>query len=345
MRRIVYGSLLALCALMAIGFHVSAPFAALVGNSVSLPMSRILSTLSSATIVPIGEALTLMLALWLLIELVRAMIRCFREKRIRFLSRLGEHVLLAGSVILLSYVLLWVPLYQVPMLTEQLNITSDSKYALSELMQLCHDLTDDANRLKAKQSDNQPSTAQISQQVQDALSQLDGVSLSPQSVKIARYPELFKAIGAAGVYFPWTGETIISDQEPSLSLPFLIAHESAHQAGFAREDEANYIAYLACKNGDAQMQYSGAMYALYYAMEALHDADTISWTEARMNMSKAVQRDYYRMNGLRNAEEPRFVKLKQSATEAYLRIIRQQNPRSYGDMVDLMLAARRTINP
>jgi len=55
-------------------------------------------------------------------------------------------------------------------------------------------------------------------------------------------------LGIGGVYFPFTGEANVNISMPHTSIPFTACHEMAHQIGFAREDEANFIAYIACKN-------------------------------------------------------------------------------------------------
>ena len=50
-----------------------------------------------------------------------------------------------------------------------------------------------------------------------------------------------------GMFFPFTMESNINVDNPFFVVPWTMAHELAHQCGFMREDEANFIAYLACK--------------------------------------------------------------------------------------------------
>lgn len=60
-----------------------------------------------------------------------------------------------------------------------------------------------------------------------------------------------------GVYNPFTGEPNYNREVPAVEQPFVMAHEMAHQRGFAREDEANFIAFLICINSDnAYVRYS-----------------------------------------------------------------------------------------
>jgi len=66
--------------------------------------------------------------------------------------------------------------------------------------------------------------------------------------------------------FPFTGEANVNISMPHTSIPFTACHEMAHQIGFAREDEANFIAYIACKNHPSpDFQYSGILSALINA--------------------------------------------------------------------------------
>lgn len=328
---------------MLIMFRLSFGYANFVADAVSRPAAKLLSNLTTRVSFPLAEALALLFALWAAFGLIKSAAQSLTQKSVKPVSGFAQSLALTVSLVMLSYALLWSPIYHLEPLAEQLHYESDAQYTLSELVGLCRDLSAQANQLRERAAAAMPpyGEPELIERAQLALSQVEALSLSPKPVKLARYPEFFKRLGMAGVYAPWTGEAIISGSEPALSLPFLVAHESSHQLGFAREDEANYVAYLACAEGDEYFQYSGAMYALYYAMESLHDADTIAWTEARMGMSKAVQSDYYRMNGLRNAKEPGFVRFKGTVTTAFMRVSRQQGARSYGDMVDLLLAERR----
>lgn len=74
---------------------------------------------------------------------------------------------------------------------------------------------------------------------------------------------LMSRLGIAGRYFPFTGEPEYNAAQPTFDLPHAIAHEMAHQRGFAREDEANFIAFLVCVNSSHPfVRYSGYLNAL-----------------------------------------------------------------------------------
>ena len=65
------------------------------------------------------------------------------------------------------------------------------------------------------------------------------------------------------VYIPYTGEATYNDKLLDCDLPFAIAHSKAHQRGYAREDEANFIAFVICiKSNEPYVRYSGYLHAL-----------------------------------------------------------------------------------
>lgn len=66
-----------------------------------------------------------------------------------------------------------------------------------------------------------------------------------------------------GVYIPYTGEATYNDKIMDCDLPFTIAHVKAHQRGYAREDEANFIAFVVCiKSPEPYIRYSGFLHGL-----------------------------------------------------------------------------------
>ena len=54
-----------------------------------------------------------------------------------------------------------------------------------------------------------------------------------------------------------------------------MAHEMAHQRGIAREDEANFVAFLVCMESDDEyIRYSALTNMLQYMGNALYSADS-----------------------------------------------------------------------
>ncbi len=77
----------------------------------------------------------------------------------------------------------------------------------------------------------------------------------------------------SGMYMPFTGEANVNTNYPDYVVAFTIAHEKAHQRGVASEDEANFMAFLACMaSGDNYLKYSAMMNMYdYYLDETLEN--------------------------------------------------------------------------
>lgn len=84
-----------------------------------------------------------------------------------------------------------------------------------------------------------------------------------------------------GIYTFFTGEANLNVAFPDYTLPFTAAHELAHQRGIAREDEANFMAFLICKRSDdPYTRYSAYLNMYEYVMSALFVADKELYREA-----------------------------------------------------------------
>ena len=64
--------------------------------------------------------------------------------------------------------------------------------------------------------------------------------------KPIKISKLFLRLQITGIYSPFTSEANVNILIPYTSVAYTIAHEMAHKIGIAYEDEANFIAYLAC---------------------------------------------------------------------------------------------------
>lgn len=83
------------------------------------------------------------------------------------------------------------------------------------------------------------------------------------SVKPSLYNHLMSYSGILGYYNPFTAESQYNPNLPSTQVPFTLAHEMSHQLGFAREQEASFIAYLCAKNSqNLDLKYSTQLYVL-----------------------------------------------------------------------------------
>ena len=73
---------------------------------------------------------------------------------------------------------------------------------------------------------------------------------------------------------PLTGEAQVNDKIPKTSYPTTTCHEMAHQIGFAAENEANFIGFLAANyNDDPYFKYASYRMAFGYCISELRKRD------------------------------------------------------------------------
>lgn len=76
--------------------------------------------------------------------------------------------------------------------------------------------------------------------------------------------------GILGYYNPFTTEAQYNPNLPSIQLPITLAHESAHQMGYAKEQEANFIGYLIGKYSEnIDLRYSTDYFVLKSLLRSL----------------------------------------------------------------------------
>ena len=103
--------------------------------------------------------------------------------------------------------------------------------------------------------------------------------------------------GITGVYTFFTGEMNVCTAYPDFSTVFTAAHEMAHARGIAREDEANFIAFLACERAEhPYIRYAGHATLLQYVLNDLHDADATLHKEAWNSCAEGLIAEYRAYN-------------------------------------------------
>lgn len=88
------------------------------------------------------------------------------------------------------------------------------------------------------------------------------LSYHPASVKPSFFSYLGNYLGFQGYYNPFSGEGQVNTTVPRHIEPFVTTHEIAHQLGYARENEANFVGYLA----SSQYPSDAFRYSVYYDM-------------------------------------------------------------------------------
>lgn len=97
---------------------------------------------------------------------------------------------------------------------------------------------------------------------------------NPTSTKTSIYSSPLTYMGFSGYLNPFTNEAQVDGLIPLYKFPTTIAHEQAHQIGYAAENETNFIGCLATiHNDDKYFKYSGYIFALRHCLNEVYRRD------------------------------------------------------------------------
>ena len=306
----------------------------------------------------VAEIIVIFVPVAFIIYTIRALIKSFyhRDFNVMVLINYMANILVIVSIVFFSFIGIWgLNYYRMPFASiAGLEVQPAS---VKELESLCQALIERANILRSEASVNSEGSVDIPGSTRDILQNcykgyeviaakyrsLAGTYGDPKPVLLS---ELMNYTGICGVYFPFTGEANVNVAIPESTLPSTAAHEMAHQRGFSREDEANYISYLACINHpDVNFKYSGVLLALINSMNALHSSDQGLYTKLKENYSAGVLNDLAELNEFWEQYEGPVERTSNRINNTYLKANNQKDGvKSYGRMVDLLIAEHRQVD-
>jgi len=144
----------------------------------------------------------------------------------------------------------------------------------------------------------------------------------------------------SGIFSPFTIEANYDRDMVPYNIPFTVCHELSHLKGFMREDEANYIAYLACLQSDeAIFNYSGNLLAWVYSTNELYAADRDAYNAIRAELDPVVNADLSANAAFWDKYEGKISELSETVNDLYLKSNNQaEGIKSYNRMVSLLIA-------
>ena len=115
----------------------------------------------------------------------------------------------------------------------------------------------------------------------------------PSNQKKSLFSTPLAYMGFSGYFNPFTNETQINWHTPKNSQPITQAHEQAHQLGFAAENEANFIAFLATnENNNIFIKYSALTFALRHCLNELFTTDLNSFNYLKSSVNYGILKDF-----------------------------------------------------
>ena len=324
-------------------------------------ISQILSSITGLFPFSVAELLILLLPLVSLVLLLRFVLRMILDRKDRG-ERLVRGILnlfcFLSIILFLFTMLAGLNYYRYPFTTyANLEVTESS---VMELYSLTESLMLKANEIRShvkeaehtgvfQLSVSDRKLAKLAKEAFELLAEdypvLGGAYGAPKPILISK---LMSQTEITGIFVPFTMEANVNVDVPDYSIPVTMLHELAHLRGFMREDEANFIAYLAgMKSEHIDLQYSSTMLALVIAGNSLYDQSPELYFEIRDRYSDGVVKD------LRDNSEY-WLQYKDTVVstvsnklnDTYLKINDQTDGvKSYGRMLDLLLAKYRSENP
>ena len=263
---------------------------------------RGLSHINRLVAFSVAEILLGLLVAWFLLLGGWAILRGFLGKGgvFRSMQQLVLQLVWVASVLFILFKLAWGFNYQRQPLME--TLAPVPRYPLTQDLEaigtrLVNGINENHAALQTSPASNPTlkpgEVAQILSQAVEASFQVNKL-IGPAA--LGNYPlpkplaasTLMSVLGVRAFYFPFTGEVSYNPAVPVAELPFAIARAKAYQRGYAREDEARFIAYLVCTSApDPLVRYSGFL----HTVEVLERLETSKVGSFRSQLAAGPQGD------------------------------------------------------
>jgi hypothetical protein len=247
----------------------------------------------------IGDILYAGAISWMFWKLLRFMDRRIRKNRIKEpLNRRGR--LMKLFIILTSlyivFNIFWGINYNRKGIASQLMLKT-GRYNELELRHMNCILLDKVNSSKLAIVGSQyPTNRELFLKTTNAYNEISKkyhfLEYKNPSLKPALWGFLGNYAGFTGYYNPFSGEAQVNTTVPKFLHPFVACHEVAHQIGYAKEMEANFVGYLAASaSKDTLFHYSVYLDLFLYANRNLSRSDSLSAAIYRKELIEPVQAD------------------------------------------------------
>jgi len=320
-------------------------------------LSQLVSLITGIIPFSIAELFIAALPVILIIVIVNFIIKLIKDKENRKirLARGFVNILCCLSLILFSYTMLGGLNYYRYTFSTYSNLEIQES-SLEELYSLTKSLALEAGSYRdAIRSVDQNGVFKLSesfQQLRKTAAQayknlaeeypiLRGIYGAPKPVLLS---SLMSTTETTGIFMPFTMEANVNIDIPDFTIPHTMLHEMAHQRGFMREDEANFLGYKAGMASDSiEFKYSSTMHALIHAGNALYRKSPDKYFEIRELYTDGMIKDIrYHSDYWSKFDDTVISTVSNKINDTYLKANAQSDGiQSYGRMLDLLLAEYR----
>lgn len=252
------------------------------------------------------------------------------------------------SIVYISFNILWgLNYYRLP-LHEKLNLNKE--YTTAELEDITNLLITKSNDIHFEITKNDTVKVVMPYSKKDMLKAVPkGYSILEQKFSYLKYtstsikPSLLSLLitymGTGGYLNPFTNEAQINHLIPAYRYPVVASHEVAHQLGYAAENEANFIGFLAATHHkDIYFKYSGYIFALRYCINELYRRDEEKYCDAIALINKGIKKNYQESRTFWENYENPFEPIARTVYTSYLKANSQsKGMKSYSYVVALLV--------
>jgi hypothetical protein len=280
---------------------------------------------------------------------LRFLYRLIKTKFKNFIPKI-IHFTAVVSLIYFCFYLFWGLNYYREPLAKNLKY-HQKKYTTAQLLKVTEHIIEKLNyyQLKITQNDSLLVKNPYSQKEMYAMAVAgyDHLSVDFPQLKY-QYPSVKSSLmsllqtynGTSGYLNPLTGEAQVNDKIPKTSYPTTTCHEMAHQIGFAAENEANFVGFLAANyNDDIYFKYASYRMAFGYCISEIRKRDQEKSKELWKTVHNGVINDFNASYDFWQEYENPFEPLVKKGYNAYLKANKQdKGVESYNYVVDLLIS-------
>ncbi|GAA4900838.1 hypothetical protein GCM10023311_28120 [Flaviramulus aquimarinus] len=205
-------------------------------------------------------------------------------------------------------------------LHKSLNI--ESKYTTEQLVEVTNMLIKKSNTLHSKLSKNDTIKIDLPFSKNEIFKMTsigyDNLKIHfphfkycPKSIKTSIYSYPLTYMGFSGYLNPFTNEAQVDGLIPIYKFPTTSAHEIAHQLGYAAENEANFIGFMATINHDNMyFKYAGYTFSLRFCLNEIYRRDEALYETIVETVNPGILKNYKEVRDFwdahQNPAEPFF---------------------------------------
>ena len=168
------------------------------------------------------------------------------------------------------------------------------------------------------------------------------ISTGIDNFKPSLYSGFMNYTGVLGYYNPFSTEAQYNSHLPHTYLPFTLSHESAHQLGFAREQEANFVGYLVgISSENPELRYSTEYFALKSLLRTLITEDEDFVKTMIEQYSEGMKRDYQAEKDFVDEYQGPMNTFFAFTNDLFLKTNQQEGAVTYSYFVDLLVRYER----